>query len=567
MIEFDPLLNTCYILTNGSIRTLAYYSHLIPIFFSLSLALLVFIKAPKNILSKVFLAFSIVFSFWLVADLITWVSNNYSLVYAFWAPVDYIETIMYILGLYFAMVFVNGSDISWFKKILLFLITIPPFFITITQKSVLGFTHPVCEAVNNGFLLNYRFAIEILSIIIILIYAINPFFIKKLKEFRKSRFIVLGSMFLFLTVFGATSYLSASTGYYELNLYALFVIPLFLIAIIHSIFSLDIFKVKIVGTYFIVIGFIILMGTQLLFITSATNKLLTILTLLLSMILSFILFKNLKKETDQRIYIEKLSEVIKQSKKQVEETNDKLEKANEKLKGLDKLKTEFVSLASHQLRSPLTAIKGYASMLMEGDYGDISKEAKEAIDRMYESSKNLTIVVEDLLNVTKIESGGMKYEMVIFDLSQVAEDEAKDFTMAAEKKGLKLNFEKDESTYCTVNGDKEKIRQIIINFIDNSIKYTKEGKVNISVRNKGDKVLFCVKDTGVGMSEEIKESLFHKFARGDGSRMNTTGSGLGLYLAKQIVEAHHGRVWVESDGPGKGSAFYMELKAECCKAE
>lgn len=247
--------------------------------------------------------------------------------------------------------------------------------------------------------------------------------------------------------------------------------------------------------------------------------------------------------------------------KEIARLNEELGEANEKLKGLDKLKTEFVSLASHQLRSPLTTIKGYTSMLLEGDYGDIDPKAKETIERVMESSNNLTMVVEDLLNVTKIEAGGMKYEMAPFDLSQVVKDEAKDLSVTAEKKGLKLNFESDEKNPCIVNGDKEKIRQVVINFIDNSIKYTKEGSINISVKNKEGKVIFAVKDTGMGMTEETKNSLFQKFARGDGARMNTTGTGLGLYLAKQIVEAHKGRVWVESEGAGKGSEFYMELDA------
>jgi signal transduction histidine kinase len=110
-----------------------------------------------------------------------------------------------------------------------------------------------------------------------------------------------------------------------------------------------------------------------------------------------------------------------------------------------------------------------------------------------------------------------------------------------------------------VNGDKEKIRQVVLNFIDNAIKYTKTGSVDVSVHKNGDKVVFAVKDTGMGMTPEIKATLFQKFARGDGARMNTTGSGLGLYLAKEIVEAHKGRVWVESDGAGKGSTFAMEL--------
>jgi len=238
-----------------------------------------------------------------------------------------------------------------------------------------------------------------------------------------------------------------------------------------------------------------------------------------------------------------------------------LQDANEKLKGLDKLKTEFVSLASHQLRSPLTAIKGYLSMIIEGDYGELNNELKEPIDRVFESSKNLTTIVEDLLNVSKIEQGGMKYSMEPFNLSELARDEVKDLSVNAEKKGLKICFESDGDNLCIVNGDKEKIRQVLLNFIDNSIKYTKTGGINISVKNNENKVLFSIKDTGMGMTPEIKETLFQRFSRGDGARMNTTGSGLGLYLAKEIVEAHKGRVWVESEGPDKGSTFNVELDA------
>jgi two-component system phosphate regulon sensor histidine kinase PhoR len=100
-----------------------------------------------------------------------------------------------------------------------------------------------------------------------------------------------------------------------------------------------------------------------------------------------------------------------------------------------------------------------------------------------------------------------------------------------------------------------------LNFIDNSIKYTKEGQIDVSVKRESNKILFRVKDTGMGMTKEIKDSLFQKFARGDGARMNTTGSGLGLYLAKEIVVAHKGTVFIESEGLNKGSTFGFELDA------
>lgn len=551
MINFDPLINTCYILTNGSIRSLAFYSHLIPAVFVIALSLLVFVKSQKDILSKIFLAFSLVFSFWLIFDLITWVSNNYFLVYSTWSPIDYFEILFYLLGLYFIVVFSHKKDIKTIYKIIIFILTIIPFILTITQKSLIGFNYPVCEALNNNFLLNYRFYLELVVLLFIFIYSILPFIKKDFRGNKKTHLFVTLSMFIFLFVFSMSTYLATTTAFYEINLYALFLTPIFLIFIIYSIFSLDIFNLRVVSTYFIVFGFFILTASQLFFIKDNTNKVLTIFTLVISIALIYLLFKNLKKESDQRLRIEKLSVDLEQS-------NLKLESANEKLKGLDKLKTEFVSLASHQLRSPLTAIKGYSSMLSDGDYGKLSKKAQDAIERIFQSSKNLTIIVEDLLNVTKIEAGGMKYEMIQFDLNQLVKDEVKDFLMITEKKGLKLNFEENNELYM-VYGDKEKIRQIIINLVDNSIKYTKEGSISISVKNKDNKIIFSVKDTGMGMTEEIKESLFHKFARGEGARMNTTGSGLGLYLAKQIVIAHKGRIWVESEGMGKGSTFFMEL--------
>lgn len=240
---------------------------------------------------------------------------------------------------------------------------------------------------------------------------------------------------------------------------------------------------------------------------------------------------------------------------------EELANANEKLKSLDALKTEFLSLASHQLRSPLTAIKGYASMVLEGDFGEINPQAKDAVERVFQSTMNLTKVVEDLLDVSKIEQGGMKYEMAPFNLCDISSDMTKDLSIVAEKKGLHLVFESGSASECMVNGDKEKVRQVVLNFIDNSIKYTKEGSITVAVHKINNKITFTVKDTGMGMTPEIKATLFQKFSRGDGARMNTGGSGLGLYLAKEIIEAHKGKVDVLSEGLGKGSTFLFEMDA------
>lgn len=556
-MDTTNILNTCYE-TTDSLRTIAQYSHIIPIILSLTLAFFIFFKAKFNLFSKIFLAFVIAFCVWLIGDLIIWTSNDYDLIYAVWSTLVYIELVFFILGLYFVMTFIHERDIRWYKKVFFCALLVVPFIISITQQSVLGLNQPVCEAINNQFLDNYKLIVESGIGIIIFGYLIRAFFRVQSKEDKKADIIVLSSILLFLSVFGVTEYIASLTGVYEYNLYSLFILPLFLIAIIYAVFELDIFHFNLLGTHYLVVGLMILMTGQLFFINNTADQFLTIVTVILTLGISVLLYRNLKRESDQRIRIEKLSVELADSKLRLEETNIKLETANDKLKDLDRLKTEFLSLATHQIRSPLTAIKGYASMVIEGDFGQIPDKAKEAVDRIFQSSNNLAIVVEDFLNVSKIESGGMKYEKVDFDLGEVTEAVSKDMSMAAEKKGLKLNYTKDTGVH-KVNGDKEKLRQVVLNLIDNSVKYTKTGTINVSVNTNGDKVVFAVKDTGMGMTPEIKATLFQKFARGEGGRVNTTGSGLGLYLAKEIVVAHGGRVWVDSEGPNKGSTFSMEL--------
>jgi len=560
METLNSIINTCE-LTRGNSGVMAYYSHLIPVVLSMFLAIFVLRKAKFNLFSRVFFAFIFSFSLWLIGDLILWTQNNYFLQYASWAPLVFIELVFFVFGLYFALLFIKRSDITTLTKVPLFLFLIPPFIVTILGLSVTGFNYPVCESYNNNNLDIYKLIVEIILLLVFLYYIVKSYFNRENLKNRRTNLIVLSSMFLFLLIFGGTEYYASITGVYEYNLYSLLLLPVFLLVIIYAVFELDIFRFKMLGTQYLVVGLVILITGQLFFVNGSTDRLLTILTVILTVGLSIVLYRNLERETDQRLHIEKLSEMLKFSKTQVEETNTKLQTANEKLKGLDKLKTEFVSLASHQLRSPLTAIKGYASMLEEGDYGDINPEAKDAVNRIFESSQNLAKIVEDLLNVSKIEQGGMKYEMAEFDLGEVASSMCKDLSVVAENKGLKLTYLSEGIVDCIVNGDKDKIRQVVLNFIDNSIKYTKNGEIKVKVEKKDSKVLFSVSDTGMGMSPEIRDTLFHKFARGEGARMNTSGSGLGLYLTKEITKAHGGRVWAESEGMGMGSTFFMELDA------
>ena len=241
----------------------------------------------------------------------------------------------------------------------------------------------------------------------------------------------------------------------------------------------------------------------------------------------------------------------------LEHLTESLESANDQLKSLDKLKSEFISLASHQLRSPLTVIKGYASTLTDGVVGKLTPKQDEIVHHIYSSAQGLASVVEDFLNVTKIEQGGMKYVFAPTNLRQIVDDLASDMRIAAEDKHLTFSASLDEACAAIIQADSVKLKQVFLNLVDNSIKYTKEGFVTVALTcNENEKTMtFSVTDSGIGISEETKKKLFTKFSRGEGKTLNAGGSGLGLYLAQEIVNAHKGRIVVESKGLGKGSTF------------
>ncbi|MFA5248924.1 MAG: HAMP domain-containing sensor histidine kinase [Candidatus Paceibacterota bacterium] len=234
-------------------------------------------------------------------------------------------------------------------------------------------------------------------------------------------------------------------------------------------------------------------------------------------------------------------------------------KRKEEAERLLKAKSEFLSIASHQLRTPLTAIAGYISMLKEGDYGRIPEEGDKAINKVYDSSQRMIKLVNDFLNVSRVETG-----RVVLNLSRVSLDEIilqiiAETELKVKQKGLFIKWNKP-SLEPIVNVDPEKIKEAISNIVDNAIHYTDQGGITISAKIDPVKTTLMISDTGAGMDRIEIAKIFESFSRGSaGNKLYTQGSGLGLYIAKKFVELHGGRIWVESQGKGTGSAFYIEL--------
>lgn len=219
-----------------------------------------------------------------------------------------------------------------------------------------------------------------------------------------------------------------------------------------------------------------------------------------------------------------------------------------KIKEVDQMKDEFVSIASHELRTPITAIKGYISLILDGTLGKIENEkVNDGLGKVAKSAERLGALVEDLLNVSRIEQGRLEIEMNKVDIIPIVKEIVEQLKVSTEEKGLALEYLEPPAKQPFIWADSERLKQIMINLIGNAIKYTEKGEVKISTKISKDKMEIKVGDTGVGMSAEEQKRLFEKFYRVKNEKTGQiVGTGLGLWITKQLVELMKGKISVES---------------------
>lgn len=239
----------------------------------------------------------------------------------------------------------------------------------------------------------------------------------------------------------------------------------------------------------------------------------------------------------------------------VEDATRKLRRTNEKLKQLDETKDDFISMASHQLRTPLTSVKGYVSMVLEGDAGKITPQQRKLLEQSFVSSQRMVYLIADLLNVSRLKTGKFIIEPKPTNLSEVVGGEIDQLTETAKGRGLALTYHKPHD-FPTLNLDETKTRQVIMNFIDNAIYYTPTGgHIEVNLVDKPESIEFTVVDDGLGVPKHEQPHLFTKFYRAANARKaRPDGTGLGLFMAKKVIIAQGGALIFKSH-EGKGSTF------------
>lgn len=269
---------------------------------------------------------------------------------------------------------------------------------------------------------------------------------------------------------------------------------------------------------------------------------------------------------ENALRFEEIQKFNKTLQEKIDDATRQLRQKNERLRMLDQTKDDFISMASHQLRTPLTSVKGYVSMVLDGDAGRVNQLQRKLLNQSYISSQRMVYLISDLLNVSRLRTGKFELEEIPTDLAKIIEEEVSQLKETAQARNLKLTYTKpDAFPVCML--DETKLRQVIMNFIDNAIYYTPSGgSIDVKLTDNEKSVELTVKDTGIGVPRRDVPHMFSKYFRARNAKVaRPDGTGLGLFMAKKVVVAHGGAV-IFKTREGHGSTFGFSLPKSALKA-
>lgn len=529
----------------NDIPSLVYVSH-IPIFIiAFFLAFFVLRSGVNNLQNRAFFLAMITFGTWVFLDSVFWAANRSDVIMFVWSMLVFIEPIVHMCMLYLVYVLSLGKDMPFRYKLIAALIFLPQFFLVPTTLTLSGFDQGACLP-NEVFFSYYSYFIETIFLIWITLFGILHHRKAVNSENRREMVYITSGAVLFLLSFTGGNVYGSITDDWTIGAIGLFGMIILSIFFAYSIVRFQTFDIKVISTQFLVGTLVVLSGSQVFFSKTTTNFVLTSITFALTVVFGTFLIFAVKKEVKR--------------KEELLELSTRLASANQELKRLDAAKSEFISIASHQLRTPITAIKGYISLVLEGSYGKVIPSVQDVLNKVYMVNNRMSQLVEDLLSVSRIESGRVQYNFVETQLEPMIADIVDMFMLMAKEKKLSLRMKLPKTSLPKLAIDANKIREVISNLIDNAIKYTREGEVIVSIEKEENSVVIRVKDTGIGIDPADTKRVFEKFTRSSETmKLDVSGTGLGLYVGKNFVEAHGGNLSVESEGAGKGSAFIIRL--------
>lgn len=539
------------IISDNVFDPLIYYSHIVPVLLALPLAFIIYLNDRGRKQNQLFFLTILLFSIWTFGDLILWANDSPGTIMFIWSVLILLEPIIYLtaFALSHKVLYEKPLPLAWLIPFVI--IIMPVILFTPTSLMLENFNLTNCwREVTEGPLVFYSYFVQLVIALAILTRLVIYLFTTSDEGKRKrlSIFTTI-SIILFLGIFSFGNIAGSFFEDWTIGQYGIFGMPV-MVAIISALISqYNAFKTNIFTSQLLVTALAILTFSIILLQSLSAVRVVSVITFVLVLVLGTLLVRSTKNEIEQKRIAQKLA--------------TELAGVNVRLERLDKMKSEFVSIASHQLRSPLTSVRGYISMIMEGSYGEVNPKVKEVLTHVSDASRHMALSIEDYLNVSRIEAGNMKYEITDYDLRKLAEEVVTELIPVAEKKGMKLQYNSTLKEGVAVKLDIGKSRQIVQNLIDNAIKYTKDtGTITVTVRKDApNKVAYVdVTDQGIGISPENLKTLFQKFERTkNANEINVTGTGLGLYIARTMARGMGGDITVSSPGENQGSTFSLVM--------
>ncbi len=320
-----------------------------------------------------------------------------------------------------------------------------------------------------------------------------------------------------------------------------FILP-FILCTSYAIIKHNLLNIKILATELLIFSLAAVSILEAISSQSLASLFFRIVIFTLVLIVGIFLVRSMRIEVSQ--------------KEELEDKTLALEQANNRLQELDKQKTDFLSIAAHQLRTPLSILNGYIELIKDGAYGKVGVKVKDTLRNMDESNGHLVKLVDEFLDITRIEQGRTKYDFKEMDICHIIDSAVHELKERAEQKGLRVAWDPTECDTHSVVLDEEKIRHVVFNFIDNAIKYSDKGKILIKAGEEKGGLVVRISDNGFGFNKIDEANFFQKFYRGENVKgTNVNGTGLGLYVCKKFIDGHQGRIWAHSEGLGRGSEF------------
>lgn len=519
----------------------------------------VFLSDQKNVTNRAFFLFALSNIFWSISNYFQYQLSDVVVIWA--TRVHLFITVWYcfsLLHLCYVLPAEKMKFSSWFKSVALFLsmvvsiiILTPLALVRITDIASRGQVSSFEHGIGMGIFVAFVVFLIMSSIILLSKKFYNASGIEK-KQYKFLLIAVSVAFSLhvvFNLIFPAVFY---NTSFIP---FGILFSAIMIVFIGYAIFKYHLLNLKIIATEVIAFAISAITLFEVVQEKNLTSIVLRSIIFLLALIFSILLIKSVRREVEQREKIEELN-------KELERAYDVEKKANEELEKLDKIKNQFLLITQHNLRKPLTSMRGFLDILINGVLGRQNKKTIEGAKSLQEAVEDSIEEVGDFLNIAQFQMGKSAVDLKPdVNISPILDRIFKKLEIQADAKGIYLKLEKPNEPI-TIKADSVKLKAALSNIIDNAIKYTMKGGVEIKIENLNQKsVLIKIKDTGIGIPKDKLESIFEtQFERTEqAKRTAEIGKGIGLYLSAQIIKSHDGKIWVESEGENKGSTFYIEL--------